>query len=378
MPPNEDGSAGTPRPTQFLKGRANPLGEPVKERRTMKSAVLTGLRKMKLVERPVPRLISRTDVLVRMKAIGVCGSDVHYYLTGRIGSQVVKYPFAVGHECSGIVESVGSSVKSLKPGDLVAIEPAINCGSCDQCRVGRPHTCRKIKFLGCPGQIAGCLSEYIVMPEANCIKMPTGMTAEQGALAEPLAIGLYAVRSAGNVKDRNVGILGYGPIGMSVHLMLKACGVGRVYVTDKIAERLKLAKKTGAVWAGNPDVLEVDKAINGKEKAQLDIVFDCCGKQAALDQAISILKPGGKLMIIGIPTVDRVSFKMEDLRRKEITLQNVRRQNGCDHDAVRMIGSRKIRPDPMITHRFALKDVKKAFDVVAGYRDGVMKALIKM
>ena len=123
----------------------------------MKSFVLTGLNQMELRDLPVPDIKSPTDVLLKIAAVGVCGSDIHYYKSGKIGSQVVTYPFTVGHEGAGIVEKIGPAVKRLAPGVLVAIEPAIVCHKCDQCLVGRPHTCRNLRYLGCPGQADGCL-----------------------------------------------------------------------------------------------------------------------------------------------------------------------------------------------------------------------------
>ena len=128
--------------------------------------MLTGIRQMEMKSVPDPVITSPDEVKIRMLALGVCGSDIHYYTQGKIGSQEVRFPFTVGHECAGIVEETGSEVKKVKPGDMVAIEPSLPCGHCDQCLTGRPHTCRRIRFLGCPGQAEGALSEYIVMPEA--------------------------------------------------------------------------------------------------------------------------------------------------------------------------------------------------------------------
>ena len=133
----------------------------------MKAMMLTGIRQMEMQDVPVPVIQNDNDVLLKIEYVGVCGSDVHYYETGRIGSQIVQYPYAVGHECTATVVKIGSGVIGLKEGDPVVVEPAISCGYCDQCQAGRPHTCRQLKFLGCPGQIDGCLSEYIVMP-AEC------------------------------------------------------------------------------------------------------------------------------------------------------------------------------------------------------------------
>jgi len=331
---------------------------------------------MEMREIPDPMIVNDTDVLIRMKTIGVCGSDVHYYTTGKIGSQVVQYPFPVGHEGAGEVVKVGSAVTMVKPGDRIAIEPAMPCGECDQCLAGRPHTCRKLRFLGCPGQADGCLSEYIVMPETSCIPIPDNLTYDEAAISEPLSIGVYAVQESIPMKGAKVGILGFGPIGMSVLLPALAEGAGEIYVTDKINDRLELAKKAGASWTGNPDEEDVVKKVKDRESLLLDVVFECCGQQEAVDQAIEMLKPGGKLMIIGIPEFDRWSFSVDEMRHKEITVRNVRRQNNCVEKSLDMMENGDVDVSLMPTHRYKFEDTKQAFDLVTEYKDGVMKAMI--
>jgi L-iditol 2-dehydrogenase len=162
----------------------------------MKKSVLTGINKIEIIESPIPVIRSDNDVLIRMTVVGVCGSDIHYYRTGRIGSQIVQYPFTVGHEGAGVVEAVGAAVTAVKIGDRVAVEPSIACGHCDQCLAGRPHTCRNNLFLGCPGQVEGNLAEYIIMPESQCVLLEDHQNIDDGATSEPLAIGLYAVKQA--------------------------------------------------------------------------------------------------------------------------------------------------------------------------------------
>ncbi|NLB27064.1 MAG: alcohol dehydrogenase catalytic domain-containing protein, partial [Bacteroidales bacterium] len=182
----------------------------------MKKVVLTELRKMELIGVDVPQLMSPDDVKIRLLSIGVCGSDIHYYTEGRIGTQVVDFPFALGHECSGTIEETGSAVTNVKVGDLVVVDPAVHCGECDQCLSGRPHTCRNIKFLGCPGQLEGCLSDYIVMPSFTCYPVTGKLNPVQAALIEPFTIGVYTVRQA-QLPDTSVStvIFGAGPIGLS-------------------------------------------------------------------------------------------------------------------------------------------------------------------
>ncbi len=342
----------------------------------MKSMMLTGIRKMEMKTVTDPVIISGKDVKIRMKVVGVCGSDIHYYLKGRIGSQVVEYPFTVGHECAGEVVETGLQVSTLKPGDRVAIEPAMPCSECDQCIDGRPHTCRNLRFLGCPGQAEGCLSEFIVMPESSCFHIPDAMSYDEATISEPLAIGVYSVRQAGTFKGATHGILGFGPIGMSVMLAAFACGAEKIFVTDRIDERAKMAGDTGAAWSGNPDREDIVKKILDLEERGLDMVYECCGKQEAMDQAADLVKPGGKIIIVGIPEFDNWSFSAEKIRRKEITLVNIRRQNHALEETLDMIADAGVNIKNMVTHRFPFEKTNEAFDLVAGYKDGVMKAMI--
>lgn len=344
----------------------------------MKAMMLTGLRSMELREVPAPALDCSTDVLLKLAVVGVCGSDIHYYTTGRIGSQVVSYPFIVGHECSGVVERVGVGVTRLKPGDRVAVDPAISCGRCEQCSGGRPHTCRELKFLGCPGQASGCLSEYLVLPQECCYGIGASLTLEQAALLEPLAIGFYAVRRVLNLKGARLAILGAGPIGLSVLICARARGAQAIYVTDRIDARLAVAKTAGAEWVGNPEKIDIVQEIGAREPLLLDAVFECCGEQSALDQGIELLKPGGKLLLVGIPQTERVSFIIDRARRKELELLNVRRQCGCMAPALALLERGVLNADFMITHRFRFEQASAAFELVAGYRDGVVKALITL
>jgi L-iditol 2-dehydrogenase len=343
---------------------------------SMKIMMLTGIRQMEMKEIAEPVIVNPKDVRIRMSVLGICGSDIHYYTQGRIGSQQAKFPYSVGHEGAGVVVETGTEVTRVKPGDKIAIEPAMPCGECDQCRSGRQHTCRKIRFLGTPGQAEGCLSEYIVMPEENCFPLPGRLTKDHGSISEPLSIGIYSVKKAGGIKGLKIGILGFGPIGMSVLLASGLHGIDSAYVTDKIDERLAIAAREGAAFTGNPVKEDIVKRIKENEPLGLDVVFECCGQQEALDQAVDILKPGGKLMVVGIPEFDRWSLSVEDTRRREIMLQFIRRQVDCVETAIELMESGRIDVSNMVTHRFPFDRTKEAFDLVAGYHDGVMKAMI--
>jgi L-iditol 2-dehydrogenase len=314
-------------------------------------------------------------VLLRVEAVGICGSDVHYYKQGRIGSDVVKFPFIIGHECSAIVEQTGKKVRRVKAGDRVAVDPAISCGGCDQCRAGRKNTCRNLKFLGCPGQIEGCLCEYIVMPE-DCCYPYKNMRAWQAVLCEPMAIAVYAAKRAGLKKNDSCAVLGAGPIGLSV-LLYSRIKTKEIYVTEIKKSRIEAAAKHGAVWVGKADEENIVEEILKKRPEGVDIVFECAGEQETIEQAIEILKPGGKLVIVGIPREEIISIPIHSMRRKDITIENIRRQNQCTFEAVDLIGRQIIDADFMITHRFKPEQAPEAFEIVSDYRDGVIKAVIE-
>lgn len=343
----------------------------------MKAVVLSGLRQMEVTDIPEPTIEKDTDVLLKVEMVGVCGSDVHYYETGRIGSELVEYPFIVGHECSATVRAVGRAVTNVKIGDHVFVEPAIACHHCDQCNQARQNTCRNLKFLGCPGQVNGCLCEYITMPEDCCFIIDGKLTLAQAVLCEPLAIGLYAVRQARLAENAAIAILGAGPIGLSCLLGATAANKNTCYMTEKVAERVVAARKAGAAWVGNTNKQQVVKEILRLQPLGMDVVFECAGQQETIDQAVDLLKPGGKLMAIGIPRSERISFVIDRIRRKEITIINVRRQNKSTQACIDLIAAGKITVDFMITHTFKIEQTKQAFDMVAQYRDGVIKALIE-
>ncbi|MFA5553687.1 MAG: alcohol dehydrogenase catalytic domain-containing protein [Phycisphaerae bacterium] len=344
----------------------------------MKAAVLTGLKKIEIADIPPPIIQNDTDVLLKIEMAGVCGSDIHYYETGRIGSQVIKYPFVVGHECAATVMRTGKNVIRVKTGDRVAVEAAVCCHQCDQCKSGRENTCRNLKFLGCPGQLSGCFCEYIVMPEDCCFAIDNDMSFEKAVMCEPLAIGLYAVQRANLTTNSSIAVLGAGPIGLSCVLAAKNNGINRFYITEKIEERIKLAQNTSPAWIGNPLEQNVVQEIIKFEPNGVDFVFECAGQQETIDQAVEILKPGGKLMLIGIPRQACITLSADLIRRKEITLINVRRQNNFTKKCVDLVQSGQIKPDFMVTHRFKLEDIKEVFEIVSGYCDGVLKALIEI
>jgi L-iditol 2-dehydrogenase len=354
------------------------------ENKKMKAAALTGFRRIEIADVPKPVNANNNDVLLKVAVVGICGSDVHYYLRGKIGSQVVSYPFIVGHECSAVVEAVGKKVKKVKPGDEVVVEPARACHNCSQCKMGRENTCEKLKFLGTPGQLPGCLCEYIVMPEDCCLPTRGRITLEEGALCEPLAIGVYTIKQAKVNKGDKVAILGAGPIGLSCMSAARHNGVREIYMTDKLDYRVKFAKKMGAKWAGkakedkrNVQYPTLNVKFPGQEGG-VDVVCECAGQQETVDEAIEILRPGGKLMLVGIPPFERFSFPADKIRRKEIAIYNVRRQNHCTAEAMKLAAQKRLKIGSFVTHRFKLEQTNEALEMVADYRDGVIKAMIEL
>ncbi|HOP78825.1 MAG TPA: alcohol dehydrogenase catalytic domain-containing protein [Thermogutta sp.] len=344
----------------------------------MKAAFFTGLRQVGILETPPAQIERPQDVLVHVERVGVCGSDVHYFLHGRIGDQILQYPASVGHECAGTVVDVGPKVTRVKVGDLVAIEPALVCNECDQCRAGRSNTCRRLQFLGCPGEAPGAAREYYALPESNCFPLPAGLTLDHGALAEPLSIGLYAVRLAQLQSGDRVAILGCGPIGLSVLTWVKLTAGCRAYVTDLLDERLEAAARCGADWTGNAAREDVATSIERREPLGVDCVFECSGDAGCVTQAIRLAKPGGRVLWVGIPPEEHVSLPAHLARRKEITLQLVRRQRDCLKPVLHAMAQGQINPTWWITHRYPLNRIQEAFELVAEYRDGVIKAMIEL
>lgn len=342
----------------------------------MRAVFLTGIRQMEIRDVPAPAIARPTDVLLAIDTVGVCGSDMHYYKAGRIGCQIVEYPWIVGHECAGRVLAVGEGVTRVKVGDRVAVDPLVTCGRCDQCRIGNIHTCRDQAFLGCPGQLPGSLAERLVMPEASCFAIPDTLTMTRATLSEPFSIALWARHLGAAEPGAKIAILGSGPIGLCVLIAGKNAADCRVYQTDLLDNRLALARTLGADWTGNADGGDMVAEITAAEPEGLDVVFECAGKQETVDQALELVKPCGKVVIVGIPEGDRLSFEMNHMRRKEIRIQNVRRQLHQVERALEMLDTGEVDLDPLVTHEFDLDRTKEAYDLAADYRDGLVKAMV--
>ena len=331
---------------------------------------------MEFREVPQPRRAGDEDVLIRVATVGVCGSDMHYYQDGRIGGAVVQYPWRIGHECAGTVVEAGPAVTNVKPGDRVAIDPLVACGRCDQCRANRAYLCRNQDFLGVPEQIEGSLAEYLVLPAECCFPVPDHVTFTQATMVEPLTVGLHARRLAGDLRGANVAIFGTGPIGLSVLMAVRLAGAEKIFVTDLLDYRLALASRLGADWTGNAAEQDVVAEISAQVPGGLEVTFECAGQQETIDHSVQVLAPAGTAVLVGIPALDRISFPLDPLRRRELRVQNVRRHDACVPSALDLVAKRKVDVDALVTHRFPLAAAREAFEMVGDYRDNVVKAMI--
>ena len=343
----------------------------------MREALFTALRKIEIAEAPEPVLARPGDVKVRIDRVGICGSDVHYFQHGRIASRVLTYPATLGHECAGTIVEAGEEA-GLTPGTRVAIDPALVCGQCDQCRSGRSNTCREIQFLGTPDEAPGAVADFRILPAGNCLAIPDSLSLDDAALIEPLSVGLHSVRLGELKAGQRIGILGCGPIGLSVLLCAKATTEAiTAYMTDLLEPRLATARTCGADWAGHAEGSVVEEVLD-QEPLGLDCVFECSGDPACIDQAMRMLTPGGRLIMVGIPAASELTFDVHRMRTSELTFRNVRRQEGCMEPAIRLMAEGRLDATSLVTHHFPLEEIEPAFELVAGYEEGVIKAMLTM
>ena len=342
----------------------------------MKQATLYGFKDIRIEDVEVPEP-GPGEALVRVKAVGVCGSDVHYYLEGRIGYQVVEEPMPIGHEFMGVVEKTGPDYEGPPEGTRITVEPGISCGECENCQHGRPNLCANVIFYGTP-PVHGALKEYVTHPGSLLFALPDNVSDAAGALLEPLGIALYAVWRTGLELGDDVLVLGSGPIGLLTAACAKAAGASRVVMTDVLPYRMDFAKSYIAdeVFDGNSGVPdEVMKLTGGKG---VDVVFECAGKPETVSQSIMTAAIGARVGLVGIPEEDEVPIPIHYARRKELTLQNVRRSRFTLPKGIELIEKNLVDLDALATHFFSLEETAKAMDLVAGYEDGVIKAVVTL
>jgi L-iditol 2-dehydrogenase len=325
--------------------------------------------------RPVP---GPGEVLLKVAAVGTCGSDVHYYVEGAIGDQVVTEPIIMGHEFSAWVAGPGGGVTGLEIGQLVAVEPAIHCGECECCRHGHPNLCPDVVFCGTP-PIDGVFAEYTAKPAENCFPLPEGFTPADGAMLEPLGIAIHTVDLAHLRPGYTVAVLGAGPIGLLTAAVARAAGAGEIYMTEPLSYRWEFALRYAADAVLDPGatdvVAEIMRLTGGRG---VDVAFEAAGAADTPDQAARVARPGGKVIVVGIPSDDTMTFTAGIVRRKGLTIKLVRRMKHTYPRAIALVEKGLVDVGSLATHEFPLERIAEAFEMVAGYDDGVLRAIIRV
>jgi len=338
------------------------------------AVVLKSVNDIKLEERKIPQPTSQ-EVLVAIKTVGICGSDVHYWTHGRIGDFIVKSPMVLGHESSGIVEEVGSDVTHLKKGDRITLEPGVPCRACSFCKEGRYNLCPDIKFFATP-PVDGSLANYITHPSDFCYKLPDHVSFDEGALCEPLSVGIHACTRAHITLGSRVLITGAGPIGLMCLLAAKAAGATTTVLVDIKDERLKVAKELGATVIINATA-DVPSEIKKNGCGPIDITIECSGAESAIRTAIKTTKPGGVVVLVGLGPPE-IKIPIVDAAVREVDIRGIFRYANCYPKALELISSGQINVKPLITHIFELKDVIKAFEVARDMVGGAIKVCIRV
>lgn len=322
-------------------------------------------RKIEIFEEEVPAL-KQGEVLVKLKAVGICGSDLHYFRHCGLGSFKNPLPIDIGHEPSGQI--VDSKHDSFRAGDRVAIEPGINCGKCEFCNKGLFNMCSNTKFLG--ANDVGAFRDYIVLEPERVMKIADTVSYEKAALLEPIGVALHAKDRVRVNLNMDVAILGAGTIGLLIASVMKKSGC-KVTMLDPILHRLSVASS----------IFNVNKTYCTKEtlpsdlKNKFDIVFDAVGVQGSLDNAVQLVRPTGQICMVGIPEVDVLQINPHKMRIKEVTLTNSRRSNQKMHDAYELY-MYDMSVENIVTHHFKLDEIQKAFELSSDYLDKCIKIVI--
>lgn len=338
----------------------------------MKQANLVEAKRFAIEEAAIPEP-NPGEVRIAVASCGICGSDIHAFHGEH---PFMPTPLVMGHEFSGVIDALGPGVGGLEVGARVIVEPGLVCGECEQCRSGRYNICESLRVIGC--QSTGAFAEYITVPASNVIPLPTAMSFEQGAMAEPLAVAVHALRRADLSKAKRVLVIGAGPIGLLTAWTAVAWGIPEVTVSDVVDYRLNVARELGAGHTINvkdipPGAIFVE--LYGKSNP-MDLVLECVGSQAALTQAIDSVKKGGQIVIVGVPSVDpqiRLSWVQD--RELEIigTLMYLR---GDFEEAIRLISGAQVRAERLISRRFPLEQMALAMDTLLANRDTSLKTMI--
>jgi L-iditol 2-dehydrogenase len=324
----------------------------------MKTLRLHGPGDLRLHEEPLP--VPKTgESLLRIQAVGICGSDLHWFNEAQIGDAHLENPLILGHEFTALDEN----------GQLVAIDPAVPCGECAYCKRGDPNLCENLLFAG-HGEQDGALREWIAWP-ARCLYPLSGaFTAAEGALLEPLGIAMHAMNLAHFKLGMSLGVFGCGPIGLLILQLARLSGAGKLVATDILPHRVAAAVQFGAdeSYLVAKDYPDADRALAAKLK--LDIVFEAAGENSAVKMAVDALRPGGKVILVGIPADDRTVFSASVARRKGLTFKLVRRMKFTYPQAIQLVASGKVDLKALVSHTFPIEAADEAF-ALAARRDGL-------
>eukprot|EP01061_Rhynchopus_euleeides_P010543 TRINITY_DN20011_c0_g1_i1.p1 TRINITY_DN20011_c0_g1~~TRINITY_DN20011_c0_g1_i1.p1 ORF type:complete len:378 (+),score=177.98 TRINITY_DN20011_c0_g1_i1:71-1135(+) len=337
---------------------------------------------MRDVESPV---LQEGQVLIEMKSVGICGSDVHYWKHGRIGHFVCNGPMVLGHECAGIVAEVGPGCTTLQKGDRVALEAGLPCEKCDICATGKYNLCPDMRFFATP-PVHGALVKYLAHPEKWCFKIPDNMTLEEGAMCEPLSVGVYACEQKARVgPGKTVAIFGAGPIGMLTSLVANGLGAKRIFLCDIQQGRLDTCKKLlGDVLVPiNTEGLSGEDVANRVKEANegelVDGSIDCAGVESVVQAAILSTKNGGAVCLVGMGK-PLCNIPLLDASIREVDLMGVFRYRNTYPTCIDLLSKKKIDVGPLITHRFDYtpESINDAFETCRTGRDGAIKCMINL
>lgn len=346
-------------------------------KKMMKVAVMNGIGKMGYVEREVPQPADN-EVLVKLEYVGICGSDMHYYETGRIGDYVVKPPFVLGHEPGGVVVEVGKNIKHLKIGDRVALEPGKTCGHCEYCKEGKYNLCPDVVFFATP-PVDGVFQEYVAHEAALCFKLPDNVDTMEGALIEPLAVGFHAANQGGAHAGQTAVVFGAGCIGLVSMMALKAEGVSKVYVVDIMQKRLDKALELGATGVINSMDKNVQDEISRLTEGKgVDLVIETAGMEITTRQAIHIAKKGSTIVLVGYSKTGEMTLPLSLALDKELTFKTVFRYRHIYPMAIEAVASGKVNLKGIVSNVFSFDDIQNAMDKSVSDKANIVKSVVKI
>lgn len=315
------------------------------------------------------------EIQVRIQSVGVCGSDLHAYSEGAVGSMANVYPMLLGHEPAGTIVKTGAGVSGLAAGDHGALEPALYCYHCEYCLSGHHNVCANIRFLSNPNY-PGFFRELVNLPVTNFRPMPAGMSFDEAALAEPLAIAVHSLRLASIRLGETVAVIGAGPIGLMTIAALRAAGAGRIYAVEPLAHRREMARGIGAHAAFEPEEA-LEEILRATGRRGVDCAIDCAAGEHTTNQAVLLARNAGRVALTGIHSIAMVPLDGSAMRRKELTIFNVRRSNHETDEAMELLHAHPAWFAPVLTHTRPLDRIDEAFDLASHYRDGVGKMIIR-